>query len=292
MNLFKNSHGTQPDIAIDDMIPEGIAAIDLAKEAATLLVLSSTGQMRLMNQGGDILATSRNFRDAGLLAWADAGNFGATVVNDDRLVCFDSQLNTLWEVSVTGRITAVAMAPHGGHLAFSTDGGSTHVVSVDKRELAKITNHRPMDHLAFLAESPVLIAAAEFGNLCAYDLKGREKWSENVMNNIGDISASGCGKRILLSAFNHGIQLYNQTGKSKGSFLLDGIPSRVSAAEFRTRLAAITLENRLYWLNFEGAVQWVADLSADPPLHIRIGPLGDRLFLATQSGRLLQLLWR
>lgn len=260
-------------------------------EAATLLVVSSSGQLRLMNQAGDILTTSRNFRGAGLTAWAAAGNFGATVVNDDQLVCFDSNLKPVWDVSITGRITAVAFAPHGGHMAFSTDSGRTHVVSVDKREIAKIDTHRPMDHLGFVFESPILIAAAEFGNLCAYNLKGRELWSENVMTNIGGMSVSGCGKRILLSAFNHGIQFYNQSGKSKGSFMIDGIPNRVSAAQFRTRLASITLESRLYWLNFDGAVQWVADLSSDPPQHINIGPLGDRLFLATASGRLLQLYW-
>ncbi|MEZ6043612.1 MAG: hypothetical protein R3C20_24200 [Planctomycetaceae bacterium] len=291
ISLFSNSHGIKPDLSIDDIIPEGIAAMDLAAEASTLLVLTSAGQLRLMNTAGDILETNRNFRDASSIAWSAVGNYGAAIVRDDKLVCFNRQLDPVWDVRVTGRINAVAFAPHGGHLAFSTDGGRTHIVSIDKKEIAKIDTHRPMDHLAFLAESPTLIAAAEFGSLAAYDLKGRELWSENVMTNIGDISASGCGRRILLSAFNHGVQMYNRNGKAKGQFMIDGIPSRVSGAQFKTRLAALTLEGRVYWLDFEGTVKWVADVSADPPEHIRIDPLGNFLFLATRSGRLIKLHW-
>ena len=102
---------------------------------------------------------------------------------------------------------------------------------------------------------------------------------------------SGCGKRILLSAFNHGIQVLNQNGKQKGSFMVDGIPNFVAASSTRKRLAATTLENRLYWLNFEGELLWACDLSSDPAQCLAVGPMGDRLFVSTQSGRLLQLVW-
>ncbi len=289
--LLNNSHGTRPKVTLDHHVPEGITGLATAAESESILVGSATGQLTLMSRTGEILATDRSFRDLSLLAIADAGNFGAAVVNDDRLVCFDSSLSRIWDVRITGRITALAIAPHGGHLAFSTDGCRTHIVTVDKRELAQIDTLRPLDHLAFLSEEPALIGAAEFGSLCSYQLDGREDWNENVMNNIGDISVSGCGRRILLSAFNHGIQVYNRSGKQRGSFMLDGIPNRVSASDNRTRIAAITLENRVYWLNFDGAVQWVADLSADSPQFIQTGAMGDRLLLVTSSGRLLQLEW-
>ena len=56
-------------------------------------------------------------------------------------------------------------------------------------------------------------------------------------------------------------------------------------------VAVLTLENRIFWLNFEGTIQWAVDISHDPPRHICTGPLGDRLFIATQSGCVLHIAW-
>lgn len=289
--LLNNSHGTRPSVALEHLEPEGLSGLAWAAEAGTILVASRSGRLTRMTQTGELLDTARDYRELSQLAWAGAGNYGAAVLGPERLVCFDQSLQPIWDVRVTGRITALAIAPHGGHLAFSTDSCRTFIVTVDKRELTRIDTHRPLDYLAFLSEEPALIGAAEFGSLCSYQLDGREEWNVNIMNNIGDLSVSGCGRRILLSAFNHGIQTYSRSGKQRGAFMLDGIPSRVSGAETRSRLAAITLESRVYWLNYEGEVQWLADLSADPPQWICTGPLGDRLLLGTVSGCVVQLVW-
>lgn len=290
--LLNNSHGTRPEVVLDDVFPEGITGLAYAAEATTLLIATKLGHLTLLKHTGELLACDRSYADIGQVVWSAAGTYGAAIIGDDKLICFDQSLRPIWDVRITGRITALAIAPHGSHLAFSTDACRTYFVTVDKRETARLDDRRPLDHLAFLADEPTVIGASDFGSLCSYTLEGRENWQESVMNNIGDLSVSGCGRRILLSAFNHGIQVYNKNGKQRGGFMVDGIPSRVSGATTRTRLAAVTLENRVYWLNFDGELQWAADLSADPPLHIQTGPLGDRLFLATQSGRLMQLCWR
>ncbi|MBL8820299.1 MAG: hypothetical protein JNL58_30020 [Planctomyces sp.] len=289
--LLQNSHGIRPEVVLDDFFPEGIVAMDFADEASSLLIATRRGQLTLMKQDGTMLETSREFQTIHRLAWSDAGNYGLLVPREDQVVLVDRSLQPVWNVSITGRILAIAIAPHGGHLAFSTDSGRVHIVTVDRREIGRIDTPRPIDHLAFLSEEPALIAAAEFGSLSSYTLEGTELWSEKLINNVGDLSVSGCGRRILLAAFNHGIQLCNRSGKQRGSFMVDGIPARVSGATTRTRLAALTLENRVYWLDFEGDLKWAADLSPDPPQHICVGPLGDRLFLATASGRLMQLSW-
>ncbi len=238
--------------------------MDFADEAASLLIATKRGQLTLMRQDGAMLESTREFSEIRRLVWCDAGTFGAVLPREDQLVFIDRQLRPLWNVSITGRILGLAIAPHGGHLAFSTDSGRTHIVTADRRELARIDTARPMDHLAFLSEEPALIAAAEFGSLASYDLSGNEIWSEKLMTNVGDLAVSGCGRRILLAAFNHGIQLYNRTGKQRGSFMVDGIPARVAGSTTRSRIAVLTLENRIYWLNFDGELQWAADLSLTP----------------------------
>ena len=57
------------------------------------------------------------------------------------------------------------------------------------------------------------------------------------MNNVGNMVVSADGKRILLSAFNHGVQVLGGTGKQKGSFVVDGIPDLVVTSPNRRRLA-------------------------------------------------------
>ena len=127
--------------------------------------------------------------------------------------------------------------------------------------------------------------------MCRYTLKGKEIWNEQLLNNVGGMSLAEGAKRVFLAAFNHGVQVYNRSGEQLGAFAIDGIPSRVSAAATKSRVAVLTLENRIYWLNFDGEIQWAVDISQDPPQHICTGPLGDRLYIATQSGCVLQVCW-
>jgi len=289
--LLHNCHGSRPAEVFEDFFPEGIVAIDFADEARTILVGTRSGHLCLLSQDGDRLVEDRSYTGLQKLAWSDNGEIGVAVMNDSRMLCFDNRLKPLWDASITGKITGVAVAPYGSHVAFSTDVGRLHIVTSDRKEIAKIDTRQALEHLSFLAEAPELIGAAEFGQLSRIDLKGKEIWNERVMNNAGDMSVSEGGKRIFLAAFNHGVQVFDRSGRQLGSFAIDGIPCRVSASATKNRVAVLTLENRIFWMNFEGSIQWAVDISQDPPTHICTGPLGDRLFIATQSGCLLQIAW-
>ena len=289
--LLHNSHGSRPAEVFEDFFSDGVVAIDFADEARTLLVGTESGHLCLMNQNGDRLVEDRSFVGLRKLVWSDSGNIGVAVLGHSRMVCFDARLKPLWDASITGRIVSIAISPHGSHIAFSSDSARLHIVTADRKEIAKVDTKRAMEHLTFLGEAPELIGAAEFGQLCRLDLNGREIWNERLMNNAGDMAVSEGGKRIFLAAFNHGVQVYDRSGTQLGSFAIDGIPSRVSASATKSRVAVLTLENRIFWLNFEGTIQWAVDISQDPPVHICTGPLGDCLFIATQSGCVLQVAW-
>ncbi len=289
--LLHNCHGSRPTEVFEDFFPDGIVSIAFAHEARLLLVGTKRGHLSLLSQSGDRIVENLNYTGLSRVALSHSGQIGAAVVNDNRLICFDRSLKPLWDASITGRITSLAIAPHGSHIAFGTDSARMHIVTTDRREIAKIETRRPVEHISFLSEEPELIAAAEFGQLCRYSLKGKEIWNQQLLNNVGDLSIAEGAKRFFMAAFNHGVQVYDRSGEQLGSFAVDGIPSRVSAAATMSRVAVLTLENRIYWLNFEGEVQWAVDISQDPPQHICTGPLGDRLFMATQSGCLLQVSW-
>ncbi|MFY9255355.1 MAG: hypothetical protein WAO83_18025 [Fuerstiella sp.] len=278
-------------MTLDDVFPEGIVTLKFAAEARTLLVGTKSGHLLTLREDGTQVCRERGFDGLRMLAWCETGKFGAAALQGGELVCFDEQLKTLWKVKFTGEVVGLGISPFGSHIAASTESSRVHIVTTDKREIAKFETTRPLEFIQFLQDSPKLIGAAEFGHLCCHTLDGREEWNERIANNVGNMVVSGCGKRILLAAFNHGIQVLNENGKQKGAFMIDGIPNLVSASSSRKRIAATTLEHRLYWLKYEGELVWACDLSADPVISMAVGPLGNRLFIATTSGRLLQLVW-
>lgn len=289
--LLQNCVGSRPDTIFEEFFPDGISGLAVAREARTIAAGTRNGRLCLMTQTGDRIKESLSFGQLSRLVMCDSGDLGVAILGANSLALFDNNLKTLWQSSVTGRITALAISPYGGHLAFATDSARIHVVTNEKKEVATIDTRRPMDHVSFLTEEPHLIAAAEFGQMCRYDLKGREIWTEHIHNNVGDLSVSEGGKRLFLAAFNHGVQVYGLDGNQLGSYAIDGIPSRVVCSATRGRVAVLTLENRIFLLNFEGSVQWAVDISQDPPVHIAMGPLGDLLLVSTASGCLLAASW-
>lgn len=289
--LLRNCYGARPEEVYEEIFPDGIASVSLSHEARILAVATRRGRISLLSQSGDHLADSPAWEGVSSLVLSHSGEIGAAVVSERHLVCFDRSLKPLWDVEITGRITGLAVAPYGSHIAFATDSERLHIVTVDRREVVKIETRRPVQHLAFLAEKPELLAAGEFGQLGRLALSGTEIWMQQLVNNVGDLSLSEGAGRFFMAAFNHGVQVYDLGGDQLGTFAVDGIPSHVSASAIRSRISVLTLEHRIYWMNFEGEIQWAADMSHDPPLRILTGPLGDRLFIAAQSGRLLHVTW-
>lgn len=289
--LLQNSHGHRPTVVFDFAPGGEILGMDLAAESGVLLVATSIGQLMLLSSSGDPIGMELGFEGVEQLAFADSGQFAAVVKDHSQVVFLSGRLKSLWSARITGAVTAIATAPWGSHLAVATDASSVHIVDADRNELCRIETGRPVDFLAFLQQRAALIAAAEFGNMYCFDLAGDELWHEQMSHNAGDLSVSADGSRLLMAAFNHGVQLFNGRGRNLGVFRVDGIPCRASLAANLSRFAVITLENRLMWLNLDGNVLWDADLSDDPPLLVRTGPLGDRVFVATSGGRILHLQW-
>ena len=289
--LLQNSFGSRPAVMQDDVHAEGIVSIAYASEARTMVVALGNGQLLLLDRTGLQLQRERGYSKLISIVWSDDGMFGAAALQGGRLVCFDRSLRARWKVDLTGEILGLAISPFGSHIAVSSEMGRTYIVTSDKKEICRFDTPRPLNYLQFLHESPRLIGAAEFGHLCCHSLNGREEWNERTLNNVGSLSVSGCGRQILLAAFNHGIQVLDEYGKQQGSFMPDGIPNYAVSCATRRRIAATTLEQRLYWLNAEGSVLWAGELAREPVVDIAVDALGDRLYVATSAGRLMQLSW-
>ena len=290
-SLLKQSHGRSPEVVQDDVFAEGIHCLLYAAEARQLLVGTSSGFLIRLNSDGTQTARVRGFEDLHHLAWSHDGRFGAAVVGDKRLIVFDGHLRQKWKLAKYGKINAVAISPFGSHVAIATEFHGIRIFTSEKKEVTHIETAEAVHHLQFVQNAPALIAAAEYGLLCRYNLDGQLEFEERVMNNVGGLAATADGKRILLAAFNHGVQVLDADGTSVGSFQIDGLPANVVCSMDKQRVGVTTLESRLYAINFQGDLKWACDLTADPVHTMTMDHSGDRLWIATVSGRLLQLQW-
>jgi hypothetical protein len=290
-HLLQKCVGARPDQVFEDFFPDGISALRLSLETRRIWVATPAGRLCLLSHSGDRIRESWSLAGLRLLATAHGDNTGAAVRNDASLLLINSDLKPEWESRATGRITSLAISPAGGHLAFATDSCRIHIITSDRKELTRIETRRPVEHLQFLMESPHLLAATELGQLSRYDLTGKVVKDNQFSSQLGDLAVSESGRRIFLAAFNHGVQVCDLEGEQLGLFAVDGIPSRVACSVNRERIAVWTMEQRLFWMNFDGTVLWAGDMSADPLVHIAVPALGDGLVMASQSGCLLNVRW-
>lgn len=289
--LLKDYKGIRPNVAYEHLLPDGISAISYAAEARKLLVATRKGQLFHVGHRGDFKKRVVGFEGLKHLDLCDTGDFGIASLEGGTVVCFDSKLKERWRVDVTGEVIGQAIAPFGSHIAVCTESSRVHLVTIDKKEVSHFDVTRPLHFMKFLHDEPLVVGSAEFGHLCCHDMKGIEQWSERIANNVGGMVVSGCGKRILLAAFSHGVQVMNSVGRLKGSFMVDGVVARIAGSSTRKRLGLWTDDGRLMWLDYDGNVKWACNLQSDPVIHMEVGPMGDRMFVATTSGRLLHLLW-
>lgn len=267
-----------------------LVCLEAAAESGDVLAADAAGGMNLLDRRGKLVALTRGFQELDLLAFADAGNFGAAAVDGSRLVFFDRRLEVLWSADLHDAITALSVSPHGGHVAASTADSRTRVYDSAKKPVTRFDTIRPLHHLRFLAAVPELIGAAEHGLFCRYTLDGLSLWSEKLWSNVGDMTAVGDGGTIYLAAFNHGVQAYDGDGETLGTYVLEGTPSCVSSSYVSKRLAVVTQERQIFWIDSGGDVLWTANLP-DAVCGVRTDPLGGGMVCGFDSGRVVKLDW-
>lgn len=290
-HLLQKCVGARPDEVFEDFFPDGIAALRLSLETRRIWVATANGRLCLLSAAGERLRESFTCQGLRLLAAAHTGDLAVAVRHDASLMTIGPDLKPEWESRVTGRITSLAISPAGGHLAFATDSSRIHLMTTERRELARIDTRRPVEHLQFLIESPQVLAATEVGQVTRYDLSGKVLHDEQLMSQVGDMAVSESGRRIFLAAFNHGVQVCDLDGSQLGIFAVDGIPAKVACSVTRERVAVWTMEQRLFWMTFDGTVLWAGDFASDPLVHFVLPALGEGLILASQSGCLLHCRW-
>lgn len=257
-------------------------------EAAEIVAADELGRIYLLDRAGKIRSVRGGLAARGL-AWADERG-GAARVGPATLCRLDARLEPRWTLELHEAIVSLAVSPTGSHIAVALANSTVLVFDCEKRPVCEFAVLRPLSHLAFLVEEPGLVGAAEHGLLCRHALDGRELWAETLYSNIGDLAVAADARRILLAAYNHGLQAFDRHGQSRGSYVVDGTATRVACTLAPHRIAATTLERRLYWLDSDGELLWAADVEGEVR-DIHCDPLGNWIYVGLASGRILRLDW-
>lgn len=267
-----------------------LVVLDYAAESGEVLAGDDAGGLYLLDRNGRVRSLTRGYYPLRGVAWSDTGQGGVVLVGETRLCRLTPRLETAWSLDMPNVLLAAAVDPFGQYVAAALDNGGNFIFDIHKQRVAAFETIRPLSFLRFLTSEPVLLGAAEYGHLCLHALDGGQLWSEKLWTNVGDLAATGDGSTIVIAGFNHGLQVYDGEGGSRGSYMIDGTPHRVAITFEPDRLAAATIERGLYWLDADGELLWAATLPEDV-CRVHCDPLGNWLLCGLSSGRIMRLSW-
>ena len=282
--------GRTPGLAWQFASDVPLAGLDIAAESGAVFAANESGRLYRAASHGQPGSLSTGITRLQRLAWSATGETGVVLAEDSRISLLSDRLLPLWQMTLPEPVLDVAIEPRGQYLAAAMTNGRTWILDRNRRRVASCETVRPLRYLQFLTTEPTLLGAGEYGLLCALNLDGTSQWAEKLWSNAGALSASYDGRQIFLAAFSYGLQAYNQTGSSVGSFVVEGNPNLVSVSHNAQRIAVTTLERQLLLLNGDGSLIWQGELPGDPTL-LRCDATGDAVVCGLASGEVLRLTW-
>lgn len=267
-----------------------LVSLDMGRESGEVLAADETGGLYRIDRRGQLLTLSRGLRGVRSVAWSDTNAAGAAIVGDRKVFRLNGQLEAEWSVGLPDAALGIAVTPFGNHTAISLANGGNLVLGPDSEQLSIFETIRPLKWLQFLASEPVLIGAAEYGQVCAHQINGQQLWSEKCFTSLGEMCAAADGETIFLAGFNQGIQSLNGNGSTSDSYLIEGTVCRVSCSFNADRIAAATLERQLYWLDSDAQLLWATEVDEEI-VRVICDPLGEWLLCGLRSGHIVRLDW-
>lgn len=289
---LRDGQGSPPTLHWVFTLEAPLVAMDLGRESGEVLAADEAGELYRIGRRGELLKSSNSLRGVRVVAWSDTNAAGAVIVGERKVIRLNGNLEAEWSVGLPEAALGVALAPYGRQTAISLANGGNLVLGEQSEQLSIFETARPLKWIQFLANKPVLIGAAEYGQVCAHRINGERLWSEKCFASLGEMCASNDGETVLVAGFNQGIQSFNGDDGSTGdSYLIEGTIGRVSCSFDAGRIAAASLERQLYWLNSSGRLLWSTEVDEEI-VRVICDPLGDWLLVGLRSGHILRLDWK
>jgi hypothetical protein len=266
--------------------PCGVA---LARESGQLLAWDEHHWLYLLSPRGERQAQARPVGALAAACLADDGSALAVAGSQGEVSRLAPDMTPRWRRALRHPAVALATDPFGHRLAVSDARGSLLLLDRDGRPVWESHQPRPLHHLAFVPEAPLLLGAADFGLVVCLDAAtGRVVWRDGLAAHCGALATSGDGGRVVLACFSDGLRRYDRAGGPKGH-VTTREPCRLAALSFDGRLALVAgRANRLLLLDIHGKVHGI-HLLGRPAVALALSALGDRAVVALTDGGVLAL---
>jgi hypothetical protein len=215
---------------------------------------------------------------------ADSGAAYAVLGQRGEVWWLAPDLSARWQRSVRQSAVAGCLDPHGQYLAVSDARGGVTLFDSNGRFLWQAQTPRPLHHLCFVPEQPLLIGCADAGLVIAFDFKGQPAWRDGLAAQVGSLSVTGSGDRVAVACFSEGVRSYNSTGQKLTNYLLPE-PSRLLAMSYDGSVTLVAgMSQKVMLLDRDGKV--IDSATVEQPIAgLTLGALGDDATLALTDGR-------
>lgn len=265
-----------------------LLGLAVAGESGHLLTWADPPQITLW-RGGEILQQRQAALPLRAGACAADGTTYAVASTSGRVWLLGDDLRTRWESQLPAGAVAVALDPLGEWLAAADDKGGLHLLSVRTgKGIWRAEAPRPLHHLAFVPEAPLLIGAAAAGVVVAFDPRGQCLWRQGIAAHLGSLAVSGDGKVIVLAGYGEGPCCFDPAGQRLPLLRKLG-PCRRLVLSFDGRMLALEDLDGVVHLATSGCVKLEAHTPQGRILDLALAPLGDAVTLGLQAGGLVEL---
>ncbi|MBM4072397.1 MAG: hypothetical protein FJ271_26235 [Planctomycetes bacterium] len=264
----------------------------MARERGWLLAWDANHWLYLFDDAGQKQGQTRHSGSLVAAAFADDGSaivtLGKQGDKQGEITWLAPDLMPRWQQSLPHVPLAVAVDAFAQYAAFADRSGNLTIVNRLGKTLSTTQTPRPLHHLAFVLSAPVLLGCADLGLVLCLELDGNVRWRDGLFANVGALTASADGLRILVACFSEGLQEYDLAGTKKDRITAPE-PCRCAALACTGQfiLVAGLTSHRLMLLDAHGHT-----LASEPMNQelaaLTLHPLGDGAAVVLADGTIRQ----
>jgi WD40 repeat protein len=184
------------------------------------------------------------------------------------------------------RITAFALEPLGKHIAVADAGGTLRLLDRRGRTQWQATTPRPLHHLAFVPEKPILLGASDFGLVLCFGSSGECLWRDGLVAHVGSLDVNGDGSSVVLACFSDGLYRYSTAGPGQERILLDGACHLAALSYAGDRLLTADQSKRVCLCDRTGTIGQRRSLESSI-VALALGALADKAVIGLENGTIL-----
>jgi hypothetical protein len=248
--------------------------LSLARERETVLAWDGQDGLLLFNRAGAIQAQRPSAVPVSAVCAADDGSAFAIGGSPGAVCWLAPDLAPRWQQSLPQRVTAIALEPLGRYVAVADAGCTLHLLDERGRVVWRATPPRPLAHLAFVPEKPVVIGAADFGLVVCFGSSGECLWRDGLVAHVGSLAVRGDGDGVLLACFGDGLYRYGATGPPQQRIPLDAPCSLAALSYTGDWLLTASRDRRASLREREGSLRDQFSFES-AIVSLALGALGD-----------------